>query len=121
MPKMLWAAAAQLAQVHGVGTTSKQLALNPDRLKQHTSSKCASARRRSLPTPSTSSAAVRVIEVAPIHIAGADRLRATAQQANPSAVLTAPNGVSLTVYQQLDAEGIAALIRAVTEGHACSR
>lgn len=118
MPKVLWAAAAQLAKLHGVGAVAKQLALNSYRLKRYTNCKSANALRRSTPNPSTGGASVQVIEVAPIHITGADHLKSAA---HPTAVLTVPNGVSLTLYQHLDSNGVAALIRAATAGVVCSR
>ena len=122
MPKALWAAAAQLAQRHGVAAIAKRLLLHPSKLRQHTSNTIrASARRGAALKTNAGSAPVRVIEVAPIQIADADNLRRNVQLANPTAVLKVPNGINLTLFQHLDAEVIGALIRAATEALVCSR
>ena len=118
MPKILWAAAAQLAKVHGVGPIARELELNSNRLKQRAGIKNTGRRVKMDPG---ANAPVRMIEVAPIQFSTADHPSCALQAQNPTAVLAAPNGVSLTLYQQLDSQGLAALIRAATEGAACSK
>lgn len=119
MPKTLWVAAALLAKQHGVRLIAQKLALHPTRLRMHAGNASAQAGRKTLSTgrkgESERGEQVKMIEVAPIHISAEALLRGAQLSKNPTAVLSTPQGVSLSFYQELDVQSIVALARATVE------
>lgn len=113
MPKPLWAAAGRLAKQYGVGPIAKRLELHPTRLRMHAGGKALDKVHKA---KAGSSDQVRLVEVAPIQILAGDLPGSSLSSQTPTAVLTTSLGVSLNFYQPLDAQSIAALVRAAAGG-----
>ena len=123
IPKQIWDQAADLAKSMGAGRVARKLGLNPTRLKERAGLKVqrAQSAKKIASDQSSGSTVPQLIEVARINIPAAELpMKSSDSSPHPSAMLTTPNGATLTLFQDLGASELEALASVVGGGRCCN-